>query len=295
MHHAPKLCVELDCFKQGRDIILAFTKDFGPALARVNDYDNAMVVSRAAEILRRQILECKASFEGSFEDSYMNACTPAKLLNFVSSVSHGTDIKAHMDVGASKPDVALAQLIQFNCFAKYDAAKYDATAMYQRHSKDREPAFPVFMELSVHSKTRKKEIVNTLFEHGLSINYDRVLEISAQMGEAVVKRYVDIGLVCPPQLRLGVFTVSAVDNCDHNPSASTAKTSFHGTSISLFQSESSGEPQNDLVLNRNVKKIPDLPESYTNVKPAYFPKKPIPPENELTEIPEPSKFHLEKE
>ena len=110
-----------------------------------------------------------------------------------------------------------------------------------------------------------------------------------------MKRYVDIGLVCPPQLRLGVFTVSAVDNCDHNPSASIAKTSFHGTSISLFQSESSGKPQNDLVLNRNVKKIPDLPDSYTNVKPAYFPKKPIPPENELTEIPEPSKFHLEKE
>ena len=128
--------------------------------------------------------------------------------------------------------------------------------MYQRHFKDREPAFPVFMGLSVHSKTRKKEIVNTVFEHGLSISYDRVLEISTQLGKAIVKRYIDIGLVCPPQLRLGVFTVSAVDNCEHNPS--TAKTSFHGTSISLFQSESSGAPQNDLVLNRNVKKLPDL-------------------------------------
>ena len=167
--------------------------------------------------------------------------------------------------------------------------------MYQRHSKDREPAFPVFMGLSVHSKTRKKEIVNTLFEHGLSISYDRVLEISTQLVEAVVKIYVDIRLVCPPQLRLGVFTVSAVDNCEYNRSASTAKTSFHGTSISLSQSESSVEPQNDLVLNRNVNKIPDLTESYTNVKPAYFPKKLIPPENELTEIREPSKFHLEKE
>ena len=70
----------------------------------------------------------------------------------------------------------------------------------------REHAFPVFMGLSVHSKSRKKEIVNTLFEHGLSI---RVLEISTQLGETVVKRYVDIGLVCPPQLRLVVFTVSA--------------------------------------------------------------------------------------
>ena len=130
---------------------MAFKKDVGHALARVNEYDDAMVVSKAAEILRRQILECKASFEGSFEDSYMNSCTPPMLLNFVSSVSHGTDIKSHMDVGASKPDVTLAQLIQFNCFAKYNAI-----AMYQRHSKDREPVFPAFMGLYVHSKTRNK-------------------------------------------------------------------------------------------------------------------------------------------
>ena len=137
------------------------------------------------------------------------------LLNFVSSVSHGTDIKSHMDVGASKPDVALAQLIQFNCLPNI---------MPLQCTRDRDPAFPVFMGLTVHSKTRKKEMVNTLFEHGLSISYDRVLEISTQLGEAVVKSYVDIGLVCPPQLRLGVFMVSAVDNCDHNLSASTAKT-----------------------------------------------------------------------
>ena len=87
MHHVPKLGVELDCFKQGRDILLAFKKDVGPALARVNKYDDAMVVSKAAEIMRRQILECKASFERSFEDSYMNSCTPPMLLNYVSSFS----------------------------------------------------------------------------------------------------------------------------------------------------------------------------------------------------------------
>ena len=60
MHHAPKLGVELDCFKQGRYILLAFKKHVGPALARVNEYDDDMVVSKAADILRRRILECKA-------------------------------------------------------------------------------------------------------------------------------------------------------------------------------------------------------------------------------------------
>jgi len=32
-----------------------------------------------------------------------------------------------------------------------------------------------------------------------------------------------------------LFTVGAVDNIDHNPSARTTKDSFHGTAISLFQ------------------------------------------------------------
>ena len=41
--------------------------------------------------------------------------------------------------------------------------------------------------------------------------------------------------VCPPSLRKGLFTTAQVDNIDHNPSSSTAITSFHGTAISVFQ------------------------------------------------------------
>lgn len=36
-------------------------------------------------------------------------------------------------------------------------------------------------------------------------------------------------------LRGSVFTTAAVDNIDHNPSATTAKDSFDGTGISLLQ------------------------------------------------------------
>ena len=60
-------------------------------------------------------------------------------------------------------------------------------------------------------------------------------KISAKLGEAVVCQYVEDGVVCPPSLRTKLFTTSAVDNIDHNPSSTTAKTSFHGTSISICQ------------------------------------------------------------
>ena len=61
------------------------------------------------------------------------------------------------------------------------------------------------------------------------------MEISAKLGEAVVNQYVEQGVVCPPMLKKSLFTASAMDNIDHNPTATTAQSSFHGTSISVFQ------------------------------------------------------------
>ena len=58
-----------------------------------------------------------------------------------------------------------------------------------------------------------------------------------QLGDAAVAKYVEDGVVCPSDLRKGLFTtgVTAVmDNIDHNPTATTATPSFHGTSISMF-------------------------------------------------------------
>ena len=74
-----------------------------------------------------------------------------------------------------------------------------------------------------------------LYEHDLAISYDRVLEITAQLGEAAVSKYVEDGLVCPTFLRRWLFTAAAIDNIEHNPTETTAATSFHGTSISVFQ------------------------------------------------------------
>ncbi|VDI46182.1 Hypothetical predicted protein [Mytilus galloprovincialis] len=104
----------------------------------------------------------------------------------------------------------------------------------QRHS-DRETPFCVYLELLLFAKTRKRQLIDTLFQHGICISYDRVLEIPTQLGEAVVERYLNEGVVCPPLLKGKVFTTAAVDNIDHNPSSTTSKSSFHGTGISIFQ------------------------------------------------------------
>ena len=39
----------------------------------------------------------------------------------------------------------------------------------------------------------------------------------------------------PANLRRELYTVGAIHNLDHNPSSQTARGSFHGTGINIFQ------------------------------------------------------------
>ena len=139
------------------------------------------------------------------------------------------------------------------------------------------------MGLSIFAKTRKKSLVEMLHEHGLCISYERVLEISVQLGDATVSKYVK-GVVCPPVLRKGLFTTAVMDNIDNNPSATTATTSFHGTRLSMCQhptKENKGEENHQLKFEpekSKVKSNPELPDSFINIPPVPFKtKNPFPP------------------
>ena len=99
------------------------------------------------------------------------------------------------------------------------------------------------------------------------------------MGNNVSKYYNEIGVVCPPQLRTGLFVTAAADNIDFNPSSSTSVGSFHGTGLSLFQNR--GESDVSMMTNNSFnthieitkgqRHIGDLPDTYTNIKPTKLP------------------------
>ena len=75
----------------------------------------------------------------------------------------------------------------------------------------------MYMGMAVYAKTRKRNLVEMLHDHGMSISFDRVLEISAQLGDATVSKYVEEGVVCPPVLRKGLFTTVAMDQSSSDP------------------------------------------------------------------------------
>ena len=97
----------------------------------------------------------------------------------------------------------------------------------------RETPLSIYVGLVLHTETRKKKLVDKFYRMGLSISYDRVMQISADLGISICAQFEEEGVVCPSKLKKSLFTTANVDNIDHNPSARTAKDSSHGTDVSL--------------------------------------------------------------
>ena len=60
-----------------------------------------------------------------------------------------------------------------------------------------------------------------LYQMGLSISYDRVMELEDWLATSVCEPFEEDVVVYPACLKKGLFTVGALDNLDHNPSSTT--------------------------------------------------------------------------
>ena len=74
------------------------------------------------------------------------------------------------------------------------------------------------MDAIAYTKTCKHELANRLYDLGLSIFYDRVLDVSIELGHKICHYY---------------KREKAVDSIDHNASSTSPHDSFHDTEKSL--------------------------------------------------------------
>lgn len=116
MNHIP----ELQAHHQGRDVLMVFETDIGSILADVSKYGEAFHLTEAARIIRRDMLNQKTRFSGAFPEGCLVESVPPSLLQFICMIEHGADIKSQLCHGASKSDLAISQLLQYNCFSKYN-------------------------------------------------------------------------------------------------------------------------------------------------------------------------------
>jgi len=199
---------------------------------------------------------------------------PHSLLALVGKIQHGPSIKSPTFDNMSQSTLSIAQLLQYSSVIRQ---RVDSAGC--RHNKTRETPLPIYVGLTVHTRTQKRDLIDTLLDLGLSISYDRVLEILTAMNNHVCEQYNCDCVVCPPNLRQGLPTTGAIDNIDHNPTSTTATGSFHGTGISLFQRPSqdnhghSHREHRILEQSSASKKLLELPQSYTMVQPLVLTKK----------------------
>lgn len=205
------------------------------ALAKVCDLDSdsdAVHLAHAAQIVRRHMFGKAKPFTG-FPEGCQEEFVPPLLLALVSMILEGLSIKEQM-ADTNPAGISIAQILKFNSI-KHMRTHDTTSSTSVRHHVAQETPLPIYIGMMLHAHTRKKELVDRLSHLGLSISYDAVIQLSAQMGNSVCQQFHRERVVCPPKMRGKVFTTAAVDNIDHNPSATTSKDSFHGTAISIIQ------------------------------------------------------------
>lgn len=87
---------DLQAHKQGRDVLLIFNEDVGGALkqATTRNYDDdAMILSKAAQIVRKDMMKSHYIFQGSFEIGCQQKSVPQSLKTLIGMILGGPNIQ----------------------------------------------------------------------------------------------------------------------------------------------------------------------------------------------------------
>ena len=248
----------------GKNEIFVFPEEMQKLLRdafKTRDYQSeALLFAKLAKICRSELFgEETAFFSGSFpEDCQQNLLPLTKSL--VSMILYGPKLKE--EINGSQPCNTISQLLLHNAKKQTRLAKTS-----YRHSYQRESPVPLYVGLSLHTQTPSMKLVDSLEKLGLSISYDRVLQLETLLAENVCEQFKLEGIVSPDNLRKGIYTIGALDNIDHNPSSTSAQGSLHGTAISIIQNPTKENPGigRNITFKSDIAGQPSFPESITLV------------------------------
>ena len=176
----------------------------------------------AAKFLRRSISQCKNwVFTGSFQDLNSNHL-PQELYSFCRWLISGpsTDINAsNKSNEIHKRAMSLAQTA-VSMFLT-DRQKSNTKSKVIKSSRDMPQQLAV--GLALRQSIRSKEIVNMLHGFGMSVEYNRLLRIEAQIEQSVLERMNQHGGMYLP------------DNVDFAKDTHDGKHTLHGTAVAIYQ------------------------------------------------------------
>ena len=81
-------------------------------ISQASEYSEAVTIAKAEKILRKEILDHKSRFDGTFHEGCIKDAIPPTLLQFIGMVEHGTNIKSQLRFGSSKSGYCAAVAVQ---------------------------------------------------------------------------------------------------------------------------------------------------------------------------------------
>ncbi|CAG2215868.1 unnamed protein product [Mytilus edulis] len=191
---------DIEAYKQGRENLLAFKDDIGPALRRAceEDFDsNYMQIYKAVKIVRSDMMATSSEFNGTFAADCQEKSVPRSLLTLVNMLLYGPDITTD---SFSQETLSIAQMLIFNSHKRIQKSN--------RHAKSRETPSQMYLGIVIHCQTRKRGLIDKLYKLGLSVSYDRILSVSASLTNTLCKQYQEDGYVLS-----SVVTVRPFHHC----------------------------------------------------------------------------------
>ena len=149
----------------------------------------------AASLFWHEILQHKSTFK-SYLEGDINDAVPSLIFQFVCMIKQSSAIKWQLEQGASKSDLETLLLLLYNC-----SAKYKKIAETHRHKRDHKTSFDCLWQ-------------------NQKVTYHWYAS-SALLDEAVLAKYFEDSVVCPPISKKGLFITSAIDIIDYNPTTRT--------------------------------------------------------------------------
>ena len=205
-------------------------------------------------------------FNGSLLDQdAQTSSVPPQLLSFIRRLLGG----ASEDDGDGNVPQSIHSLTQLLYSNSVKRRRKDSKGN-SRQQRCRETPIAIYAGLLVHNATGSADLVDALFQLGLSISYDRVQEIRKKFGDQICEEFLKGGVVWGYSLPKSTPKAYGFDNANKISSSNTASGSanFNGTVISVF---SFGETEETTTMfntsEGDPKKKLKLPEYYTNIEP----------------------------
>jgi len=130
------------------------------------------------------------------------------------------------------------------------------------------------MGIKLHGDGIQKKQINNANAFGISVSYNRVMEVKHFMARAVVNQFVSDGIVLPTNTLRKIFITFDVDNLDSHSQGNFSQKEFHGTVISVTNHlswDNLGIKRPCIILDPTGASVPQLPDTYSVVQPAELP------------------------